>query len=244
MLISSSHSYVSPDGELRFVAAPNPTRHETPGSTRRSPPTESGEHRRRIRPRHSGTVSAPRVDVPAGGNTRPSSFGGTSSLSNHSPPSRDRHSPGDYTAFRLQEREREWAILNMSRANTRPSQSRVPQPMYSQYPWDGSPLLDPAARLPMPTSTGLPPMGGMPVHNTPQPNSFHRGPAGGQPFQTDQTASFAYLGSSGWRGQRVEDADGVHNPGLAQPTSGFNPSEANSAMSDPDIPMPDRSPAE
>ncbi|SPO00937.1 uncharacterized protein DNG_03685 [Cephalotrichum gorgonifer] len=237
---------VSQEAILRLIASQTAGGHRFEvtgggGGMRRSPPTESDEHRRRIRPRHSGNVSSPRFDGPSGGNARPSSFGGLPSSSNHTPPSRDRYPLGDSLEdtypMRVQGREREWLALQVSRETARLShQSRVPPNIYGAYPWDESPLVDPAGRLPMPASGGLPPMSGFPSQNT-----IPRASVREQPFSSDQPPppGFPHLQSLGWRAQRESGTAGVSST----ISSGFNSTQTNPVPADVDTPMPDRSPA-
>lgn len=121
----------------------------------------------------------------------------------------------------------------MSRAHGRPSQSQAPPNMYSQFPWD-EPFGDPNGRLPMPNTGGLPPMGGMPAHNT-----IQHGHSAAPPFQPNPTA-FPYIQSLGLRAQREAASAGLPNP--SHPTGGFHATEVNATAVETDTPMPDRAP--
>lgn len=210
-----------------MVASPGAAAYELPSGTRRSPPSESGEHRRRMRPRHSAAVSSSRGDGPAGGSTRPLSFSAFPSSSNHSPPSRERYPLGEYPPVRAQDREREWVAMHLPRASARQSQPRASSNMYHPYSWDESPLVDPSGRLPIPPAGGLPPMPGFPAQQSQQNSSLHRAVPVTQPGP--------YTHSMELRTQR-EAGTRSFNPS----TSNFNSSEANASSMDMDIPMPDR----
>ena len=200
-----------------------------PGGIRRSPPTESSEQRRRIRPRHSGSMSSPsRADGSNGGSSRPLSFGAVPSSSNNPSSPRERHPLGDHARA---QRDREWSNLHMSRAHGRPSQSQIPVNMHGQFPWDEQ-FGDLNGRLPMPNTGGLPPLGAMPP-----PNTAQHGHSAASPFQPNPTA-FPYIQSLGLRAQREAAAAGIPNPSL--PTGGFHATEVNATAVDTDTPMPDR----
>lgn len=223
------------------MASPGAGGHDLPGGTRRSPPSESGEHRRRIRPRHSTTVSSPRGEAPPGGNPRPLSFSAVPSLSDHSPPSRDRYAFSDYHhMLRAQQREREWINMHMPRTGGRQSQPRAPPSMYHPYAWEEPPVPDSGGRLPMLASGGLPPMSGFSTQPSQQPSSLNRtapGPHQSQSAQAGDSQGFSYFQSMGVRVQRETGAPGLSNPPPV--TTSFNTTEANAPTVDTDIPMPD-----
>lgn len=211
-----------------MVASPGASGYDIPSGTRRSPPSESGEHRRRMRPRHSAAMSSSRGDGPAGASTRPLSFSSFPSSSNHSPPSRERYPVGEIPPpLRAHDREREWTATHLPRASARQSQHRTSSNMYHPYSWDESSLLDSSSRLPIPPAGGLPPMPGFPAQHPRQHGSLQR------PAPTTQAGPYTH--SMELRSQR-EAGTRSFNPS----TSGFNPSERTAPSMDVDIPMPDR----
>ena len=222
------------------MASPGAADHLS-GGTRRSPPSETGEHRRRTRPRHSGIVSSPGGDGPTGGSARPLSSSAVPSPSSHSPPSRDRYPLADYHLMRAQDRARELAAMHLPRVNARQSQPRPPSAIYPPYSWEDSPLLDPSGRHTMPAAGTLPPMPGFSAQHPQQHNSLHRSPPGTQPLQPGQQGQFPYFQSMGASAQRDRGATGL--PPLSPRASGPDATVATGPSADTDTPMPDRDPA-
>ncbi|KAL2114690.1 hypothetical protein VUR80DRAFT_2670 [Thermomyces stellatus] len=221
------NSHITQEAILRLVASPGAAGFDIPGGTRRSPPYDSGENRRRMRPRHSVAMSSPRGDGPAGGGSRPLSLNAFPPSANHSPPSREHHPHAEYHPLRAQDREREWATTQIPHASARQSQARAPSNHYHPYSWEESPLVDPSGRLPMPAAGPLPPMPGFSALHTRSQIPLRRTAPGTQPVGPTQPVD---LGT-----QRDASA---HN--LNPPSSGFNATETNAPSVDMDIPMSDR----